>query len=368
MDLPNARDSRAPRRVLIIKPSSLGDIVHALPVLAALRDAHPEAYIAWLVNRGLAPLLDGHPLLDEVIRFDRYEYGSILRHPPALLDFVRFVSAIRRRGFDLVLDLQGLLRSGFLAVASGAPRRVGFAAAREFAPLFYSRRVDGRRNAIHAVDLNLRLARAMGWPIDGPRFPLGLRGEEFDAARTLLAEAAGKPPGAFTAVIPGARWETKRWRPERLAAVVDRLAVEGLPPAVLLGGPDDRVLADEVLAACRTSPIDLVGRTSLRMLAAVIALAETVLCQDSGPMHIAAALDKPLLAIFGPTSPARTGPYSRSARIVALSLPCAPCYCRRCPLGHHNCMQQLDVDTVWQAFRRLRPQPAPAGHIPLTAR
>ena len=364
----DVRVTRPPRRILIIKPSSLGDIVHALPVLRAIRKAHPKAHIAWLVNRGFAPLLEGHPLLDEVIPFDRVEYGNMARSLGALLAFIRFVRAIRRRQFDLVVDLQGLFRSGFLALASGAPRRVGFASAREFAPAFYSRRVDGQRHALHAVDLNLRLARAMGWPADNLQFPLGLGAEGLEAARALLAEVAGRSLGAFTAVIPGTRWESKRWRADRFAALIDRLASEAFPPVVVVGGPNDRAFADEILAACRSTPIDLVGRTSLRTLTGVIALAQTVVCHDSGPMHLAAALGKPVVALFGPTNPGRTGPYCDSAQIVALPLPCAPCYSRTCPLSHHNCMQQLDVEMVWQAILRNRPQPSAPVESPVAAR
>jgi heptosyltransferase I len=346
-------------RVLIVKPSSLGDIVHALPVLAALRRQYPRAHIAWLASRAFAPLLEGHPLLDEVITFDRRHYGRMLRSLSALGAFLRFVRRLRSSRFDLVLDLQGLFRSGFLAWATGAPLRFGFADARELAWLFYTGRVPGRRRTHHAVDLNLRLAAALGLPADAPTFPLGLHAEELAAARRLLASAPGRPVEQFTAVIPGARWETKRWRADRLASLLDRLHADGYGPCVLLGAPDDREFSDEILAAAATRPIDLVGRTSLRELAAVLALARLVICHDSGPMHIAAALAKPLVAIFGPTNPARTGPYCQSARIIQLPLECVPCYARRCPLGHHNCMQQLELETVLAAVRDISPASQP---------
>jgi heptosyltransferase-1 len=332
---------RQPRRILLIKPSSLGDIVHALPVLAGLRAAYPQAHIAWLVGNAFAPLLAGHPLLDEVIRFDRRRYGRMLQSRAVGAEFLRFVGDLRRRGFDLVVDLQGLLRSGFLSWASGARRRVGFAGARELAAAFYTQRVRCPTRDMHAVDKNLHLARTLGLPVDPPTFPLGLRDDEVAAFRRRLG-----PP--FVALLPGARWETKRWRPDRWAELVDRLPGGGFPPVVLLGAPEDRAYTEAILAACTTPVINLVGQTSLRELSAGLALADLVICHDSGPMHIAAALDKPIVAIFGPTNPARTGPYCRWARVVALPLPCAPCYQRQCPLGHHNCMQQLDVDAVYR--------------------
>ncbi len=349
--------SSVPERILIIKPSSLGDIVHALPVLAALRDAHPDAHIAWLVGDSFAPLLESHPLLDEVIRFDRARFGKMWRNPRIFLDFWRFVAEIRRKRFDLVIDLQGLIRSGLLSFFSGAGQRFGFADAREGARLFYSQRVRRPTSAEHAVEKNLSVARALGLKVGRPEFPLGLQPAERAAARELVAEAAGAPLESFTAVIPGARWETKRWPAERIAALIDRVHAGGLPRCVLLGGPGDRELADRVIAACDSGVIDLVGRTTLRQLAALIDLADRVVCHDSGPLHIAAALDKPTVAVFGPTNPAHTGAYSRAAVVVSHPIECAPCYRRVCPYQHHNCMRQLDVETVLAQVRGVRPQP-----------
>jgi len=341
----------------MIKPSSLGDIVHALPVLAALRRGYPRAHIAWLVGTTFVPFLEGHPLLDEVIPFDRQRYGRMLQSPAVRHDFLRLLAFLRRRRFDLVVDLQGLFRSGFLAWATGARARVGFADARELAPLFYTRRVRCPRPTRHAVEKNICMAAQLGLGVDPPRFPLGLRTEEMHVARRLLTEVAGRGLEHFTAVLPGARWPTKRWRADRIAALLDRLNAEGGSPCVLLGASADRAIADQVRAAATMPVIDLVGRTTLRQLVALLSLADRVICQDSGPMHIAAALNKPLVAVFGPTDPAHTGPYSTAARVVALPLACVPCGRRTCPLGHHACMQQLETDTVLAQVREL---PVPA--------
>jgi len=345
---------RQARRILILKPSSLGDIVHALPVLAALRAAYPDAHIAWLVADSFAPLLEGHPLLDEVIRFDRRRYGRMWRTPATFVAFWRFVAEMRRRRFDLIIDLQGLIRSGLLSFFSGARERIGFADARELAWLFYTRRVRIRPDVEHAVERNLHVAAALGLRVATPQFPLAVNDEERAAARNLLAEAAGGPLDEFIAVVPGARWPSKVWPPERLAALIDRLHAAGRSRCVLVGGPDDRPLADRVRAACTTGVVDLVGRTTLRQLVAVLDLAERVLCCDSGPMHIAAALGKPTLAIFGPTNPRRTGPCSPLARVVTHAVQCAPCFRRVCPLGHHACLQRLEVAAVFDGLQSLR--------------
>ena len=350
----------ATERILIIKPSSLGDIIHALPVLAALRAARPTAHIAWMVSNSFVSMLDGHPLLDEVIPFDRRHYGRMLRSPRALLDFVTFVRELRRRRFDVVLDLQGLFRSGFLAYASGARTRVGFAHAREFAPRFYTQCVHCPDGLEHAVDKNVHFARAFGLPLESPAFPLGLRDAELGAARQRLQQHAGEPVTRFVAVIPGTRWGTKQWRMDRLAEVISGLHADGIGRCVLLGSPADRAVTDEILANVEGPVTDLVGKTTLRELSAMLALADAVLCHDSGPMHIAAALSKPLVAIFGPTNPARTGPYCDTARVVSLNLECAPCYRRQCPLQHHRCMQDLTSETVLGHVRKIisraRPQ------------
>ncbi len=351
------------RRILIIKPSSLGDVIHALPVLAALRSARPDAHIAWLVSNSFAPLLEGHPLLDEVIRFDRARYGRMTRSLAAMRDFWRFVAGLRRGKFDLVVDLQGLIRSGLLGVFSGAPHRLGFADAREGAWLFYSRRGRPEPDAEHAVDRNLHLLRAIGIRTTQARFPLGLRADERRDAARLLAQAAGEAVRSFTAVVPGTRWDSKRWPAEALGRLVSRMHAAGLGPCVLLGAPADRDFAAEVRAASEAPVVDLVGRTNLRQLAALIDASDRVVCHDSGPMHIAAALGKPTVAVFGPTNPARTGPYSPAAVVVRREMSCAPCYRRNCPLVHHDCMNRLEVDRVFAEIMALPDRnrhPAPA--------
>lgn len=349
------RAAGAPRRVLIIKPSSLGDIVHALPVLHALRQEWPQARISWLIAAPFAPLLEGHPQLDELIIFDRRRYGRMLRSPAAIRDFCRFVLDLRARKFDLVIDLQGLFRSGFLAWASGAARRIGFAAARELAWMFYTHRVRCADERGHAVTRNLDVANvafqlsAAGQELEktqAPRVPLPLRPADAASAKRKLDAAASRKLGAYSVVLPGARWSSKLWSAAQWCELIDMLHGRGEPPVVLLGAPDDAPLAAAIAAGCRAAPTNLVGRTTLPELVALLAGAAHVYCLDSGPMHIAAALGTPLTAIFGPTDPRRTGPWSDHARVVALPLPCAPCLRRRCPLGHHDCMRTLPPERV----------------------
>lgn len=340
-----------PSRILIIKPSSLGDVVHALPVLTALRQAHPTAHIAWLVSHSFAPLLEGHPLLDEVIRFERRRFGTMWWNPVAHFEFWRFVAALRRRRFDLVLDLQGLIRSGLLSYFCGAPRRIGFADAREGAWLFYTERVTVPGDCRHAVDRNIALAAAAGIRIAQPAFPLGLTEAEMLAARQRFRDAAGGELDAFCALLPGARWESKRWPAAAFADLIDQMDLDSLPRAVLLGAPDEQALAADIARRCDAPVVNLVGQTTLRELAAVLSLATVVVSNDSGPMHLAAALGRPLVSLFGPTDPRRTGPYGATAQVLTHAVPCAPCLRRRCPLVHHDCLERLPVERVLASVR-----------------
>ncbi len=354
------------RRILLIKPSSLGDIVHALPVLRALRRRYPNACIDWLAAKSWAGLLAGHPEIDEVLIFDRRRFSRLGTSFSATAEFWRFLMTLRARRYDLVIDLQGLFRSGFLAWASGASVRLGFAAAREWAWVFYTHRMFVPAGVLHAAEKNYLVARALGIADAPMTFDLALSEAERRQAAEIL-QAAGLPLEArFAVVLPGARWETKRWFPERFAEVIDRLAAEHRLPSVLMGGPDERELCTSVAGACHSQPINLAGQTELREMAAILDRAAVVLCHDSAPMHLAAALHRPLVCILGPTHPARTGPYGTAAAILQAHLPCVPCYLRKlsqCRF-HHQCMHEVSAAEVSRAMAAALQQPRPQADDP----
>jgi len=352
------------RRILLIKPSSLGDIVHALPVLHGLRQRFPNATIDWLVGSAFAPLLEGRRDINELVLFDRRRYARAGRSPRVALEFARFIVDLRGRRYDLALDLQGLLRTGFLAWASGAAVRLGFADAREGAAMFYTHRLRPRRTDMHAVDRNYLSAAVLGFKDVPVTFDLAPDDAAHTAARTLLRDAGTRPNARIIAVVPGARWETKVWPGERFAEAIDALQADPAVQCVLLGGPDEAQVCERIAAACQRPPANLAGRTELRQLAALLQTADVVLCHDSAPMHLAAAFGRPLVCLVGPTNPHRTGPYRRIQDVVRLNLPCAPCYLRK--LAHcrhgHECLRGLDVATVLTAVRcRLACLPATAA-------
>jgi len=333
-----------PARVCLIKPSSLGDVVHALPTLAALRTLWPGAHLAWVVNRGLRGLLDGHPDLDEVIPFDRARAGF---SPGKIVATGRFLADLRRRRFDLAIDLQGLLRSGIMSAATGAPIRVGAAEAREAATRFYTHRVATGPVGTHAVDRLLAVARALGAPAGTPRFAVACTPADREWARSILA---GMPAPSLVVNL-GARWLTKRWPPEHFAEVARRAVVLRGAGLLVVGAPEDRPLVDAFCSRLGTIPrVDLCGATTLPQLAALAEASGAFLSNDTGPLHLAAAAGARVVGVYTCTNPRLTGPYGPHALAVAAGSWCAASCLRSC--GRMECMADLTPDHVWAAVRR----------------
>lgn len=309
------------RRLLIVKPSSLGDVVHALPTLSALRRQFPSARLSWLVKREWTDVLEGNPDLDEVLPVDLSAKGW-----PAA------IRAVRAGRFDLVVDLQGLLRSAVLGWTSGSAVRVGFTNGREGSPWFYTHRVPVPDAPMHAVDRYLLIARFLGAEPEKPdpsAFPLPRDPAAEARVETLLA-AAGVQAGTMLAALnPSARWMTKRWPAESFAAVGDWLHQEGVR-VVVIGGREERPVGEAVMRAMHGAPIDLAGKTTMKELIALLRRLRVFITNDSGPMHLAAAAGTPVIALFGPTDPARTGPYGAGHTVLRSGVPCSPCFSRRC--------------------------------------
>lgn len=323
-----------PRRILIIKPSAIGDVIHALPVLNLLRRRWPAARISWLATPPCTELLEGHPQLNEVIAFPRRQFGQGWRNPKIAAALFHFMRDLRRRKFDWVIDLQGLFRSGWLAMQTQAPLRIGFANARELAWIFYTHRVAIRSPDIHAVDRYIKLASALGCDHSPVEFPIPIDEADRQYIGNLLPK--GK---RFAVLLPGTNWATKRWPVEHFAAIVQPLRERFGLNTIIAGGPDAAELATLI-----PDSLNLVGKTNLRQLAALLEKADLVIANDSGPMHLAAALARPLVALYGPTNPLRTGPYARPNSVIRLDIPCSPCYSRHC--SHQSCLRWLGIEPV----------------------
>jgi lipopolysaccharide heptosyltransferase I len=333
-----------PGRIALLKPSALGDIVHSLPVLTALRRRFPQAHITWVVNRSYEPLLTGHRDLDATLAFDR---GAARRGWwAAAKAWASFLRRLRREQFDMVVDLQGLFRSGMMALASRAPRRVGLSSSREGAAWFYTDVVPvADPNALHAVERYWQAALAVGACDSGPQFHVPLRPEARRWADAMLAGCA-RP---LLALGPGSRWVTKRWPPASFADLARRFQAEFGGTVVLVGGPEEAALGHAVGRRLDGPSRDLVGRTTLPQLAAVLARADIMLANDTGPLHLAAALGRPVVAPYTCTKVRLNGPFGRAEGAVESRVWCQGSYLKRCP--RLECMEELTPDRLWPRLR-----------------
>lgn len=356
--------------ILLIKPSSPGDIIHTLPVLHGLRKRYSRAIITWLVATPFVNLIEEDPALDAVLPFERRRFGRVGRSLTVTREFMSFLRRIRERQFDLVIDLQGLFRSGFLSLATGAAVRVGFAAAREMAWIFYTDRIPANDSEAHAADRNYAVSRLLGFADAPMDFSITATDDDRRAAERLVAEFLGspRPPAGYAILVPATRWETKCWPAERYGKLAAMMRERHGLASLLVGGESDRPAADRAAQAAGGAAHNACGRTTLRQLAALVEGAAVVVTADSTPMHLAAALNRPLVALFGPTSPRRTGPYGRQGDVVRLDLSCSPCYLRRLRQCPHDqaCMRRLAVEEVAEAVAaRLRhavsPGPRPTS-------
>lgn len=344
-----------PARVCLIKPSALGDVVNGFPALGALRALWPEARLTWVINSGLRGLVDGHPQIDEVVVYDRSRAG---RRPWGVAHLAHVLGQLRRGKFDVAIDLQGLFRSGLMTAATGAPVRVGLDDAREGATWFYTHRIHppGSRASAHAVDRLLTVAAAFGADVTHPRAVVAVGNDDRAWAREALAGLARPRVGLNL----GARWETKRWPPAHFAEVARRAVATRGAGLFTLGAPEDRPLVDEFIR--RVSPVPVVnlcGRTSLPRLAALAEQADVVLSNDTGPLHLAAAVGARVVGIYTCTSPVANGPYGPGAAAVRSAVWCAGSYHVRCP-RRLECMDELGPDRVWPVvLAQLDARPAP---------
>ena len=340
-----------PLRVLLVRLSAIGDCLHAAPVASALRRAHPEAFIGWAVQEPAATLLRGYAGVDRFHLYPRRTRG-IGAHLDALRRFRRELRSCR---YDAAVDVQGLTKSGLVAWWSGARQRIGFRGgaamgSRELNALFLNRRFAVDLQVRHVVDRNLALLHASGLagaagPVADWRLP-----EYAEPGPLSFLDRHGLSDGRYAVVSPGTIWRTKRWPPRHFAAAVRRLGSDrDLPVVVVWAGEDERRAAEEIVAdAADGSRVLLAPPTDLRELATFLRRAALFLGCDSGPAHLAAALGVPCVSVFGPTDPARNGPYGPRSAAVELDqrLDCQPCWRRTCSRGDFACLERLDADRV----------------------
>jgi lipopolysaccharide heptosyltransferase I len=352
-------------RILLIKPSALGDVVHALPVLVKLRKRYPAARIDWLITPENADLVRCHPALSNVVSFARRDYASFGRSWKGTTGVFKLLHTLWHNQYDLVIDLHGQFRSALFTLATVARVRLGFArsverigkigkeqtprhgwsGAREGAWIAYSHRIPIPTLDVHAIDRYLWLAPILGFDDAPPDLSIHLPLEAEKGANRLLKNH-GLRDDKLAIVVPGTIWQTKHWTVGGFAQVGEYLCANGFS-VLLVGTSRDRPRCEMIHAACSRS-CDLSGQTSLAELAALLRKAAICVTNDSGPMHLAVALGKPVVSVFGPTNPVWVGPYGRAEAVVRADLPCSGCYLRKlrqCPYDH-ACMKQLSATTV----------------------
>jgi len=332
------REKLPPRRLLLVKPSSLGDVVNTLPALVALHRSWPTTLVDWLVKSEWAELLRDHPMLHEVVLL-----------PKSWQQWPRFIGELNRRPYDMVIDFQGLLRSGLLSLMTRAGVRVGFADGREGSPWCYTHRVAACERGVHAVERYLRLIEASGVAIDGPRAFLLPRWRAAEAwVENFWRSEKIAPHETICVIHPAARWKNKRWPAERYAQLADWMLDRQVCRVVLIGGATQVKQIDEVKRQMRRAPIDLSGGTNLQQLTALLRRATLLVTNDSGPMHLSAAVNTPVVAVFGPTNPRETGPYGSGHIVIEAEIDCSGCTRRSCRKGL-ACLKAVSVEEVSDA-------------------
>jgi heptosyltransferase-1 len=350
-------------KILILKPSSLGDIIQALPVLRLLKLHFCDAEIFWWVDSKFAPLLEGDPDLAGIVLFQRERWSSPLHWP----EMLRSIQAMRSRQFDWVIDLQGLLRSALFAWLARGKLLIGLDNPREGGREGASGLYDVAVSALgetHAVGRYLSVLSALGVPKHMNFQWLPERAAVAETVRAKWPQALTNPQSAirnpqspWIAIQPGARWPTKCWPAQNFAQLV-RLFAQKHPDArfAVMGGASDKPLGEIISRAAPDRVLNLCGETTLPEMIEWLRLCRLMVTNDTGPMHAAAALGVPVVALFGPTDPRNTGPYGQLENVMRIDLPCAPClksYCRwKNPM---ECLTAISPQNVFEFACRKRP-------------
>ncbi|HPD56808.1 MAG TPA: lipopolysaccharide heptosyltransferase II [Smithellaceae bacterium] len=330
--------------ILIVKLSALGDVIHTLPSLAALRELYPDAHITWVVEEAAAGLLANHPLLDEVLISRRKAWITDIKAGQVRLAWQEikvFIKNLRRRSYDLVIDFHGLFKSSLLVFLSRGKRKLGYDSWQELSGLFLNEKIPEDMTK-HAVDRYFDFPLYLGAKKEKIEFILPQNVDAEKKVRRML-ENYKLAEKKFIAINPIAYWETKLWDNQKFAELADMIQQQLGKKVVFTGS--ERASIDQIISKMVSDGINLGGQTSLPELAALFRKAKMVITTDSGPMHLACAVGTPVVALFGPTDPARTGPYGLGHTIVRANLPCSPCFLKKCPTT--KCMKDITPEQIF---------------------
>lgn len=344
----NFKERKAIKRLLIRSTNWIGDAIMTTPAVRAIRRNFPEARISMLAKPWVAPVFAHSPHVDEVIIYDS---GS--RHAGAA-GFLRLAKDLRGDHFAAAILLQNALEAAVIAFLAGIPIRIGFDTDARRLLLTHPVRRTRAIQSIHQTGYYLKILEGAGLSAGSPALELHLDPADSRRVAQLLAEFNVSPNRPMIGLNPSATFgPAKQWFPERYAALGDRLAKDSGATILIFGGPADRNLGRTITEQMSAPAVDLSGRTRLGEAMALIDRCTAFVTNDSGLMHVAAALNTPLVAIFGSTNWTTTSPFSDTSRIVRVPTPCSPCMQPVCPLGHMNCMRQVSVEMVADAVKDL---------------
>jgi heptosyltransferase-1 len=342
-----------PRSILIIKLSAIGDVVHTLPFLEVVRANFPNARIDWVVEEASSQIIEGHPAIDHVMVSHRTSWQKQLfrgrESSAALMQIQKFLKELREETYDWVVDLQGLLKSALLLGLSRGRRKIGPSWGKEGSRLFLTEPPFFVEPDLHAVEKYLKAAEYLGcdrtiWKGDIP-----IREADKRTIEKFLrdSEVDGK---VLVGINPMAKWTTKLWESEKFSALADRLQKELSCRVIFTGSRQDREEVDKIIQRMDENPLNLTGRTNLKELAYLYSRCQLLISTDTGPMHIAAAMGCPVVALFGPTAPRRTGPYGPGHTVIRQEMTCSPCLKKKCE--DLRCMRDITADRVFEAVEQ----------------
>ena len=329
---------------MLVKLSALGDVVHSLPVLMAIRQQAPQSVIHWLAEETAADLLVGHPALDRLWLSPRrsWRHGLVSGTQTTL----KFWKEFRKESYDVVLDLQGLIKSAIFVFLSRGVRKIGFGDEKEPAEWALNEVLPAYDLERHALERYLDLLMPLG--LTRPQVPLYGLEPSLDSLDYVRQNLGVKGDAPLLILHPMALWDSKLWPSEHWEVLARTLRNKGCQ-VVFSGAQADQPLISRLAAASGT--LDMAGKTNLQQLIALYSLADLVVSTDTGTMHLAAALQKPVVALFGPTAPWRTGPYGSGHRVLRIGAPCSPCFMRKCPDPY--CLGNIEPDQVVEAVNQM---------------
>lgn len=337
--------------ILIIKLSAIGDVVHTLPALDALHHQFPDSNITWVVEEKASDIVKDHPYLKKLIVSKRKRWLKDLRKPslwyPTLKEIISFMRELRSQEYDVVIDFQGLLKSAILVFFSRGKRKIGYSKTREMSSLFLNEKIPAYSLDQHAVDRNVNLSSYLGAQRDEITFPVFIEKEDKKKIGLLLSAHGLSTSKPLIAIHAQAGWTTKRWSPTKMARLSEQLMEIYDAQVIFIGGRDDYLSIENIISMMNHPAVNVAGKTSLKELAYLSSLLNLMITVDSGPMHIASAMGTPMVVLFGPTAPWKTGPYGDNAIIIRSKLFCSPCFKRKC--DNKACMEEISVEAVLQS-------------------